>query len=234
MNDFELYQKLYTSLNENRYRNLNVLRRILSSIIRVHLYVTLRRGYKIKEYTIKELESYNYLVFSGCVPSEIKIYEIANYLKQINSEFTLIGSQIFDSLYIWGYSHIFSAIWHVEKAVSSNNMISKTFSMELMLYMAGYRQIKKAIDLIGIKPDTRCIIGVLGAENTNPLPKAYQKIQRWLQFSNNPTIIQDFKTKEKNVRELLLKEGYELAKSYSYDEIEKTILQKIALLALES
>ncbi len=113
-------------------------------------------------------------------------------------------------------------------------MISKTFSMELMLYVSGYRQIKKAIDLIGIKPDTRCIIGVLAAEGPKFLHSAYEKFKKLLQFTSNLNIIQDFKKKENHVREQLLNEGYSLANSYSFEEIEKTILQRIALLTLES
>lgn len=186
------------------------------------------------EYMIKELESHTYLIFGGCVPSEIKIKEITNYLKQINSEFDLFGSQIFDNSYIWGYSHIYSAIWHAEKALSAKKMISKTFSMELMLYLSGYRQIKKAIDLIGIKSNTKCIVGVLGAKKSNILPKAYEKLKKLLQFSSDQEIIQNLKAKEQFVKNQLLNEGYELANTFSHDEIEKTILQRIALLTLES
>ena len=186
------------------------------------------------KYMIKELEYYTYLIFGGCVPSEIKINEISNYLKQIDEKYSLIGSQIFNSCYIWGYSHIYSAIWHAERAFSTKRMISKTFSMEIMLYLTGHRQIKKAIDLIGIKSDTRCIIGVLGAKESRTLSKAYQELKKLLQFSSDQDIIQNLHVKEKFVKEQLLNEGYESANTFSFDEIEKTILQRIALLTLES
>ena len=68
-------------------------------------------------------------------------------MKQLVEDNNLIGAQIVDYLLIWGHQHIYSALWHAEKAKINKSMISNSFSIEILLYLAGYRQIKKAIEL---------------------------------------------------------------------------------------
>ena len=68
---------------------------------------------------------------------------------------------IVDNRFIWGYRHLFSSIWHALKAEKGDKMISKTLSIEILLYTSGNRQIKKAIELSGVNDRTEEIAGIL-------------------------------------------------------------------------
>ena len=128
-----------------------IKRKILRPITGLYFVKILRSGKKIEPYIIEELDSYVYLVFGGMLQGQSESIDIKETLDGLEDKFKLIGSQLFDFRPIWGYKHIFSALWHAEKAKKANKMISKTFSMEILLYLAGCRQIKKALNLLGVK-----------------------------------------------------------------------------------
>ncbi|MFX1538783.1 MAG: KEOPS complex subunit Cgi121 [Promethearchaeota archaeon] len=154
-------------------------------------------------------------------------------MKQISSDFGLIAAQILDNNFVWGRQHLFSAIWHAYIAQKNNRMISKTLSMEILLYTAGQRQIKKAIKLLGVKDSTKDVLGILIGDDETPLIQAYFHIQNKLSLQLNLKMLDDFSTKKQFFVQMLIKDGFS-AKEFTSNEIEKAILQKIALLAIES
>jgi len=106
--------------------------------------------------------------------------------------------------------------------------------MEILLYTAGCRQIKKAIELIGIQENTNKIIGVLLAKTESFLSESYFNIKEKLQLQSDLTIIENFSEKKDAVIKYLEEEGYKKADQFSNKEIEKIFLQKVALLSLET
>ena len=162
-------------------------------------------------------------------PSSVNIGGILN---QITTGYNLEASQLFDNRYIWGYKHLFSGIWHALNAKKNDRMISKTLAIEVLLYVAGQRQIKKAIALLGVKETTQDIVGVLLGETDHTLINANIQLQKELRLSPNLDLLDDFSSKKQNLIKILIDDGY-LATDFTFSEIEKAILQKIALLALE-
>ena len=210
-----------------------IKRKILRTITGVYVVTILRSGKKIEPFIIEELDSYVYLVFGGILHGQSESIDIKDTLDGLEEKFKLIGSQLFDSRPIWGYKHIFSALWHSEKAKKANKMISKTFSMEILLYLAGCRQIKKALNLLGVKENSNKIIGVLAASTSEVLPKAYKYLKEKIQFNPKSNIIEEFALKREWFIQQLLEDNYQGAINFSDADIEKAQLQKVALLALE-
>ncbi|MFX0171262.1 MAG: KEOPS complex subunit Cgi121 [Candidatus Hodarchaeota archaeon] len=159
--------------------------------------------------------------------------ETVSILKQISSDFGLIAAQLLDNNFVWGRQHLFSAIWHAYNAEKNNRMISKTLSMEIVLYTAGQRQIKKAIKLLGVKDSTTDVLGILIGDNETPLIKACFQIQKKLSLQLNLKMLDDFSAKEQFLIQMLIKDGFS-AEEFTSNEIKKAIMQKIALLAIES
>ena len=183
---------------------------------------------------IEKLDSYRYLVFGGILPSHISPTEIRSILNKLTTEYTLLGAQLFDHRLIWGYRHIHSALWHAIKADKAGSMISKSLPMEIMLFAAGCRQIKKAIELIGIQEDTNKIIGVLLASKESSLSESYSNVKKKLKFQSDLTVIDTYSEKKEAVLKHLVDEGYTPLTELSDQDIEKVLLQKVALLTLEA
>ncbi len=187
---------------------------------------------KISQFIIEKVDGLLFLVFAGSLESSLDTSNIRDVLNQITAKFGLSALQLFDNRYIWGYQHIFSAVWHARNAEKNNQMISKTLSMEILLYTAGLRQIQKAIQLLGIKNNTTEMVGVLLAINKSQLKEAVEFLEKKLQLRLDFDLLNNFSLKYQYFVEMLLNNGYS-AKKFTYEEIEKAILQKIALLALE-
>jgi len=113
-------------------------------------------------------------------------------------------------------------------------MISKSLPMEIMLFAAGCRQIKKAIELIGIQEDTNKIIGVLLASRESSLSESYSSVKKKLKFQSDLTVIDNYSEKKEAVLKHLVDEGYNALTELSDQDIEKILLQKVALLTLEA
>ncbi len=188
----------------------------------------------IEEFIIQKLDSYRYLVFGGVLPLNINPTEIRSILNRLTNEHTLLGAQVFDHRLIWGYRHIHSTLWHAEKANKAGSMISNSLSMEIMIYAVGCRQIKKAIDLIGIQEDTNKIIGVLLAKKESSLSESYSNIKDQLKFQSDLSIIDNYSEKKESVMKYLVDEGYNTPTQLSDQDIEKIFLHKVALLSLEA
>lgn len=172
------------------------------------------------------------LAFTGSLVSELNPSNLGMILNQIASKFNLRAIQIFDNRYIWGYRHLYSAIWHAQNALKNNRMIAKTLSMEILLYTAGYRQIKKAIELLGVKETTIDVVGLLLAEKNYQLIDASIQLQKELGLKPNLDLLDDFSSKHKYLKEMLVNEGFP-ANKFTYSDVENAILQRIALLTLE-
>lgn len=182
---------------------------------------------------IEKINQNYLLVFTGSLHSPLEPTRIRSILNQTTTDFSLIASQIFDNRYIWGRRHLFSAIWHAYNAEKNDQMISKTLSMEILLYTAGQRQIKKAIQLLGVKNNTKDVLGVLIGRDKSQLIKASVEIQKQLRIQINPQLLEDFSAKYQYLVQILVKDGFS-AEKFTFEEIEKAILQKIAILALDS
>ncbi len=158
--------------------------------------------------------------------------EIGQILNELALNYDLKATQILDNRLIWGRSHILSAIWHAQKAYQNNRMISKSLSMEILLYSAGFRQIKKAVKLLGVTDTTESVLGVLISDNKNKIINACADAKEALKLDLNLDLLYDYNLKLQYVRKMLKAEGFD-GEDYSYSEIENAILQRISLLALE-
>jgi len=172
------------------------------------------------------------LVFTGSIMSEMIHSDIGSILERNRTKYGIKASQLLDNLYIWGFRHLYSAAWHALKAKKYDRMISKSLSIEVLLYAAGQRQIKKAFTLLGVKKTTKDVAGILLGEISQDLINASQQLQKELYIKPNIKLLDDFTIKNELFIEILNKDGYQ-ATDFTFSEIEKAVLQKIALLALE-
>jgi hypothetical protein len=84
-----------------------------------------------------------------------------------------------------------------------------------------------------VRNNTKDVLGVLIGSDKSQLIEACVKIQRQLRLQLNPKLLEDFSAKYQYLVQMLVKDGFS-AEKFTFEEIEKAILQKIALLALDS
>ena len=180
---------------------------------------------------MKKFQIYSMLIFEGELKSKIDLSSLGWKFKEISDNNSLLAIQMMDSLNIWSLTHIESAVWHSLNAFQNNHLISKTFSIELLLYLAGERQISKAIEEYGLKENTRCVLGVIIGTNQDKILNAFNELLFLYDLELHKNILNPTEEKYEYFSKKLIQEGFPRNK-LSYQGIESMLLQKIALLAL--
>lgn len=110
----------------------------------------------MKLFTIKDLKMGEIAIAAAglrlCRP--LRIEEV---LKTIESKDT-IAYQAFDYKAIASWQHLLNACILALKAWVEGRMLAKNLSLEILLYVAGDRRIKEAIDKVGVKESSQGLI----------------------------------------------------------------------------
>lgn len=100
-----------------------------------------------------ELHEFNkYLSIQGF--EEVRISNIDGFFKRIRREIRHIPLQVLDANFIAGEKHLLFAALNALNAFKQGQNISESLEVEVLLYASGQRQIRKAIELLGLKQDT--------------------------------------------------------------------------------
>jgi KEOPS complex subunit Cgi121 len=81
------------------------------------------------------------------------INNVDKFIKKVNSFAKLnnVIIQVFDADMIYGKSHLLSSVEHALRAIKRESNRTKSLEMEILLYASGERQLKIAIQKMGIK-----------------------------------------------------------------------------------
>ncbi len=84
-------------------------------------------------------------------PKKVQINGLVELNEIVNSHHKDTFLQFFNDRYVLNPEHILHACYFVQKAFYANNNISKTKSLEFLLYLAANRQIKLSLEGFGVK-----------------------------------------------------------------------------------
>jgi len=93
-----------------------------------------------------------HVIFMGF--KNVKISDLNSFLDEIRDAASDCQVQVFDADRIAGLEHLYFSVLNALNSFESGNRISESPAMEIMLYASGQHQIRKAIDMLGVKPDS--------------------------------------------------------------------------------
>ena len=152
-----------------------------------------------------------HVIFMGF--KNVKISNLNSFLDEIKGAASDCQVQVFDADRIAGFDHLYFSVLNALNSFESGNRISESPAMEIMLYASGQHQIRKAIDMLGVKPDSSRMIVVLLAKSKEESIQAASRISESIGGEQDDEIIE------------LTDEKFELIKSIfgiSDEEIEAT------------
>ena len=152
--------------------------------------------------------------------------------------------QLFNSDLIATKQHLQISAYHALKAFKEKRNIAEKINMEIMLYASGQRQIGKAINLLGIKPENKQIAAIIITKEKNNDSKVHKnvikKLLQLLKAKESPKVLEITEKKRNiickkfNITEKMLKAiTKEKTEKAINNTITELILEKTALLALE-
>ncbi len=164
-------------------------------------------------------------IFPILLPSNISVPNLLKKVANIRKKQDLFCLQIIRLDYVASKEHILSALWHALKSFENQRNISRSLETELLLYLSGQRQIKQAIELMGIQtPSDKAALVIVSTEE---FKNVIDSILSDLNVIRNPAVSLDL-TKEKKE---LIKDTLPLGSNFQ--SFEDKILQMVALTALQ-
>ena len=97
--------------------------------------------------------------------------------------------QIFNADLIASWEHIFFATLNALKSFESGRNISRHLEMEILLYASTQRQIKNALELIGVKPDVKDIAVIILSDSKDRLLECISEVEEFFGGERDENIL---------------------------------------------
>lgn len=120
----------------------------------------------------------------------VKIDSIDGVLRAIRANSGNCQVQILDADYVAGFEHIFFAVLNALKAFKAGYNISRSLPIEILLFSSGQDQIRRAIEILGVKETTRNVALVIVAENREEALTALSSITNALEWTADQSVIE--------------------------------------------
>jgi tRNA threonylcarbamoyladenosine modification (KEOPS) complex Cgi121 subunit len=110
-----------------------------------------------------------------------------------------VSVQFFDAELIATQEHLYFAVLNTLEAFKKKTNVSKSQAMETMLYASAQRQIQKAIDRCGIKPQTTKMAVILIGEDPGEIELALKEITKTVSAEPDISVLEMTKDKEEKI-----------------------------------
>jgi tRNA threonylcarbamoyladenosine modification (KEOPS) complex Cgi121 subunit len=121
----------------------------------------------------------------------VKIKNVEEFLKAVNGEKPIgIDVQFFDARLVATWQHLYFATLNALTAFKNSENRSKSLAMETMMFASAQRQIRKAMDFIGIKPSSSTLALLVIGEKPEDVKKTVFVVARCVNSKPNDTVLE--------------------------------------------
>ena len=186
----------------------------------------------------KKLEVFNrYVAIAGF--RNVKIKDANRFLEDVRREIREAHVQFFDAKLIASQQHLYFAALNASRAFKKKLNISSRLAVETLLYASAQRQIKKAVNMLGIKPDSSQIAVLVMAENKQRADVALETISGLISGERDDGVLELTDEKIEDIKNLfgvsdLEIEAKLMGKGLEREALVDLVIEHVALLATQS
>jgi KEOPS complex subunit Cgi121 len=174
-----------------------------------------------------------------CEIAGFKNLEIDNtegFLEEINRKKPVdVEVQFFDADIVATWQHLYFAVLNAMTAFRNRENISKSLSIETLLYTSARRQIRKAMQLVGIKPTSPNIALLIVEGKPDAVKSALSKISTCIDGQPDDSVLGLSAEKIERIKRAFTISEAQLETVMDKDGVEKAIIdlviEQVALLA---
>ncbi len=111
---------------------------------------------------------------------DVRIRDVNGLIGMIREGFRDVHIQIFDARFIAGWEHLYFSAYNALKAFEYGSNISKNVAVEALLFASGQHQISRAVEEVGVKPDSREVAVLIISPDEDGAEKALNMISNFL------------------------------------------------------
>jgi KEOPS complex subunit Cgi121 len=189
----------------------------------------------------KKLEGpkgYNgYITIAGF--KNVKIKDVKGFLEHVRREAREAHVQFFDARLIAGKQHLYFAALNALRAFEKKSNISSSLAVEALLYASAQRQIRKAVDMLGVKQDSSEVAGLIIAENKQGTDDCLKTVSGLMPGEREDAVLELTDEKIRDIRRLFGISDLEIDSKLRRKGLEKEaladlVIEHVALLATQS
>jgi tRNA threonylcarbamoyladenosine modification (KEOPS) complex Cgi121 subunit len=189
----------------------------------------------------KKLEGFNgydgYIAIVGF--KKVKIKDVNGFLERVRREVREAHVQFFDAKLIAGKQHLYFAALNALKAFEKKSNISSSLAVEALLYASAQRQIRKAVDTLGVKQDSSEVAVLIIAENKQGTNDCLKIVSGLVPGEREDAVLELTDEKIGDIRKLFGISDLEIDAKLRRKGLEKEaladlVIEHVALLATKS
>jgi KEOPS complex subunit Cgi121 len=168
----------------------------------------------------------------------VRIKNVEEFFQMIRKE-NLPNTEIqfFDAKLVATWQHLYFAVLNALTAFKNKENISKSLAMETILYASAQRQIRKATELLGIKPRSSNIAMLIIGDEPETVKSVLSIVSKHLHAQPDDTVLELSEEKATIIRKTFGISDVELKTVVKKDDLEKAltdlVLERMALLAVQ-
>lgn len=182
-------------------------------------------------------KNYQYIGISAILCEEPITKNLFDNILEISRKENIV-IQLFDSEKIATWKHLFIAALNAIAAFKQSRNVASQLSLEILLYATGQRQIKDAINLLGVSKQTRKVAVLILGDGREKIIAFFEKIISLLNGREEEKLL-EINSKEKmqqllNIFKITEEEIYATMREEDKKEaVVKSILDRISVFAVE-
>lgn len=185
---------------------------------------------------LKRIEEFGkHVLIAGL--KDVMIEDTEKFLKRFSRESLSVEIQFFDAHFVAGWQHIYFAVLNALTAFKNKRNISKSLAMETLLYASAQRQIKKALENLGIKPKTTEVALAIIDEKPETLKSTLNIVIRAAKAKRDDKVLALTKEKIEGIRKIFEVSDLELEAVMEKSNLKMALLdiviERMALLATQ-
>ncbi len=122
---------------------------------------------------------------------DVHLNDAKEFSKILNSKLPEhCEAQLFDADFVATWQHLYFAAVNALMNIKSGQAVSKSVSVETVLYASAQRQIKKALDIVGVKPYSKNVAVILICEKEESAKSALAVTARLLLATLDESVLE--------------------------------------------
>jgi tRNA threonylcarbamoyladenosine modification (KEOPS) complex Cgi121 subunit len=168
----------------------------------------------------------------------VEILNVEKFLETIRTRLKAdVEFQLFDAKFVATWQHLYFATLNALTAFKNKENISKSLAMETMLYASAQHQIRRAMEIIGIKPSSSEIAVLIVGEDAKDVESALSSIAEIVHAKRDDRVLVLSEEKIKAIRKAFEISDVEIeavkAKGALKKAIVDLVIERGALLAAQ-
>lgn len=186
---------------------------------------------------IRRIEEFDkYIVTAGF--RNVRIENVDGLLKDVRRKLETVQVQFFDAQLIASPDHLYFAALNALKAFNSGLHRSKSLAIEALLYASAQRQIRNAVDMIGISSGTTEVAVLIVTETRHEASTALETVSGLLSGQRDDDVLELTEEKSIGIKKLFGISDVELEaktarRAFQKDALVDLVVEHVALLATE-